>query len=60
VQHGPALRAGEAAGDVDDLTTQRGAASDRVAAASEAAGCAQQVVGDGSADRPGGVRREDP
>jgi len=52
------LRAGQSGGDGDDLAAQGGAAGHRVGTPGEDAGGAQQVVGDGRAQHPRGVRPE--
>ena len=51
---------GGAGGDVDEVAAQRGAACLGVGEAGQAARGAQQVVADGGAGEPGGVRGNEP
>ena len=58
-QGGIALGAGQAGGHGDQVPAQGGAAGAGVEAAGQAARGTEQVVGEGRADRPGGVGIED-
>jgi hypothetical protein len=58
VQHVAALWSGQPGGHADDVTAPGCAASDGMRGAGESAGGAEQVVGDGGADRQGAVGGE--
>ena len=60
MQDRASLWAGQSGGDVDDASAQGRAAGNAVGAAGEGSGGAQQVVGDGCAQDPGGVGAEMP
>ena len=55
VQHGSALRASQPRWNVHDLTAQGRAAGHGEPVCAQGAGGAEQVVGEGRADRPGTV-----